>query len=321
MIWASWMDAGVGAGAIRWFRQAKGPGVAIIGAWSHGGGETADPYAQPYGPTEPDHAEKMRMIRDFLDQAMAPEPEEPQRRLIRYVTLGTNAWNETDIWPPADISPSVLFLGDEGRLLPEPADAKTSCDAYEADFNIGSGVETRWTTQLGKPVAYPDQGDGAGWLCYETPALAEDVEITGTPALDLYISSTHEDVMALCHMDDIAPDGRATYLTEGVLRLMHRADLVDDMRLIAGDDIRSFLGDDLRPLEAGAEERFQFPLLPISVVIRKGHKLRFRFAGADKDTFVRIPAVGDPILTFHRGAGKRSRIILPVKGNGKEAFR
>jgi hypothetical protein len=56
-----------------------------------------------------------------------------------------------------------------------------------------------------------------------------------------------------------------------------------------------------------------FGLLPTSVLIKQGHRIRIAIAGHDKDTFTRIPAEETPVLTLQRSGVYASHIDLPVK--------
>jgi hypothetical protein len=55
-----------------------------------------------------------------------------------------------------------------------------------------------------------------------------------------------------------------------------------------------------------------FGLLPTSVLIRKGHRIRIAIAGHDKDTFRRIPAEGTPTITVAKDREYASFFELPV---------
>ena len=55
-----------------------------------------------------------------------------------------------------------------------------------------------------------------------------------------------------------------------------------------------------------------FTLLPVSALIRKGHAIRVAIAGHDKDTFIRVPETGDPVIKIYRQQGSLSWIELPV---------
>jgi hypothetical protein len=48
------------------------------------------------------------------------------------------------------------------------------------------------------------------------------------------------------------------------------------------------------------------------VLIRRGHRIRLAIAGADKDTFRRLPESGDPVLTVGRSRTHASYVELPL---------
>jgi len=56
----------------------------------------------------------------------------------------------------------------------------------------------------------------------------------------------------------------------------------------------------------------RFGLEPISVLVKKGHRVRVAIAGHDKGTFIRIPAEGNPTITVQRNPRALSSIELPV---------
>jgi hypothetical protein len=66
------------------------------------------------------------------------------------------------------------------------------------------------------------------------------------------------------------------------------------------------------PLVPGQIAELKFALQPTSVLIKKGHRLRLAIAGADKDTFARIPETGVPTIKIARNKQNASWIELPV---------
>ena len=66
------------------------------------------------------------------------------------------------------------------------------------------------------------------------------------------------------------------------------------------------------PLVPGQVAELKFGLQPISVLVKKGHRLRVAVAGHDKDTFIRIPAEGAPVIAVQRNIRASSMIELPV---------
>jgi predicted acyl esterase len=53
-------------------------------------------------------------------------------------------------------------------------------------------------------------------------------------------------------------------------------------------------------------------LWPTSVLIKKGHSIRIAIAGADKDTFDRVPAEGTPTYSVYRNKTNISFVELPI---------
>ena len=53
-------------------------------------------------------------------------------------------------------------------------------------------------------------------------------------------------------------------------------------------------------------------VLPTSVVIRAGHRIRVAIAGHDNGLFARIPESGDPVITVETNNVYSSCIELPV---------
>lgn len=58
--------------------------------------------------------------------------------------------------------------------------------------------------------------------------------------------------------------------------------------------------------------------LPTSSLFRKGHRIRFAIAGADKDTFNRYPAEGTPTYIIKRNKNHASFIEIPIIKDKKD---
>ena len=80
----------------------------------------------------------------------------------------------------------------------------------------------------------------------------------------------------------------------------------------------SFKCKDGSPLVPGEITEITFELMPVSVVVRAGHRLRIAIGGADADTFRRIPEEGAPIIMVYRSAARPSNIALPITGRQRQ---
>lgn len=312
--WASWMDSGTAMGALsRYMTWPDAPLRVRIDAGTHGNVLNADPFADvPAGKPVPPFPEQINQIQEFFQRAPG---ENPFERRIDYLTLGANIWQRSDVWPPRDVKPTRFYLAADHALSDAAPTTGRGADEYVVNYEHGTGRQTRWTTSMGgSPVVYKKREE-AGHLmqCYFTEPMARDMELTGTPLADLWITSTHTDGAFIVYLEDVAPNGKVTYLTEGHLRAIHRRELEGPAPFERFGPYRSFCRDDAMPLVPGEVARLRFPVLPISVVIRTGHRIRVGLAGADKDSFARLPATGVPTVTFLRNKAHASSIILPLK--------
>ena len=144
--------------------------------------------------------------------------------------------------------------------------------------------------------------------------MTTDTEITGHPIVTLYVRSTEEDGAFIVYLEDIAPDGKVTYITEGELRGVMRRISDEPPEYKKPGPHRSMLRADAMPLVPGEVAELTFELWATSVLIREGHSIRIAVAGADADTFMRYPRNGAvPTLTVQRNAEFSSVVRLPVR--------
>jgi putative CocE/NonD family hydrolase len=168
-------------------------------------------------------------------------------------------------------------------------------------------------TQMGRPVEYPDRREeDAKLLTYTSAPLDYDLEVTGSPTVTVHLASTHTDGALYVYLEDVGPDGRVSYLTEGLLRLIHRK--TRDPRTapyIPLGVYHSFTEADAEPLVPGETTEVAITLLPTSTVFTKGHSIRVAIAGHDQAKGDRCPSTGSPRLTIARSSVQPSNIQLP----------
>ena len=319
MHWAGWLDSGTAidgalAGRSR-FSTFDAPNVTLIGPWNHGALSTAHVFETPSKPVHPSVDEQWEEVFAFLGRYLNETSvlaEEP--RCVKYFTMGEDCWKTTDVWPPGHIQYQDYHFCADQRLAPTPTIDTHRFDVYEVEFNVGSGTSTRWTTSFGGThVHYPDRAEAdKRLLCYTSSPLQEDLEITGHPIIRLFVSSTHEDGAFIVYLETLAPDGKVYYLTEGMLRAIHRRISEKSPPYENFGPYHSYLREDSLPLVPGEIAELAFKLFPTSVRIPAGYALRLAIAGHDKDTFTRVPTKGSPVVKLHWGSLHPSRIELPV---------
>lgn len=313
--WGSWLDGSTADGVIRRFATYSNPQWGVIGAWSHHYLNHGSPYCAPGNKLRPGQKELWQEMMEYFDHYLKGAPGESYaEKKLFYYTMGEEAWKVTDVWPPAGAATKRWYLAADNGLSPEAPVSDGGADFYKIDFEATTGKTNRWWTQDGVTrVIYKDRAEAdRRLLTYTGPPLAEDVEITGYPVVTLYVTSTADDGAFYVYLEDVNESGKVIYLTEGQIRAIHRrvADSEPSYKLFAPH--HSFLRKDGLPLIPGEVAEMRFGLLPVSVLVRKGHRLRLAIAGHDKDTFARIPEGGEPNITVQRNAVHSSHIELPV---------
>jgi putative CocE/NonD family hydrolase len=308
--WSGWLDGACTLAAIRRYRSLRIPGSRLIlGPWGHGGRYSVSPTSA--GATRFDHQRELIEFFDphLRDQGGAPPVDRP----VRYYTMVEDRWKETDDWPPQAIS-VAYYLGAEGALARVPPVEKGASDVYEVDLSVGTGRESRWDTLMSEgPVAYPDRAEqDRRLLVYETKPLDADLEVTGHPTVTLRVASTAPDGAFFAYLEDVAPGGTVTYVTEGMLRALHRKLSIEPSPLAGIVPLHSYRRADASPLVPGEVAELRFGLFPTSYLFRRGHRIRLALAGADRDHFARIPAEGSPRWQVFRDRSHPSHLMLPA---------
>jgi len=140
---------------------------------------------------------------------------------------------------------------------------------------------------------------------YSSSAFSADTEVTGPVALELYAASSAVDTDFTAKLVDVAPDGFAQNLTEGIVRARYR-DSQEKPTLI----------------NPGQIYRFTIDLWATSNVFRKGHLLRLEVSSSNFPRFDRNLNTGEnPAFavnsvtatnTIYHDGEHPSALILPV---------
>ncbi|WP_340065693.1 CocE/NonD family hydrolase [Ascidiimonas aurantiaca] len=315
LVLTSWMDAGTAEGTLMRLKHFKNPQKVVMMATSHGGDSHASPFVvsdTPIAPV-PGVQEQLQLQLDFFDHYLKNTPNGYEKQpTITYYNLGEETFKESMVWPPAGQSRKKWFLQANGVLGSSAPKETKGYDTYTVDFSASTGTHNRWATQMGKHVLGLNQrnANDSLLLTYTTSPLTKDLQITGTPVVSLQVSSTHKEGALFVYLETVDENGNSTYITEGGLLLEHRKLSKDP---VFGEvPYHSFKKEDAAPMKEHVVEEITFKLWPTSVRIKKGHALRIAIAGADKDTFDRVPPEGTPTYSIFRNENKISFIDIPV---------
>jgi hypothetical protein len=306
------MDAGSADGVIRAFMEGTGPRRAVIGAWTHDLFSNADPYSGRDSEANPPGTYQWEEALNFFDDVLR-KGKTPADRTLRYFTLGEELWKETAAFPIPGTETLRLYLGEGGTLTATPPAAEAGEDPYLVNFEARSSDDPRWLGPLFGDTWYPDRGgEDQKLLVYESAPLEADLEVTGYPVVTLNLTSSHSDGVVIVYLEDAGAIGSVRYVTEGMLRVIHRKEGESPGRWTPPTPYHSFRAEDAEPLVPGEVAKLAFGLQPTSVLFRAGHKIRIAIAGHDASAFRRIPGTGTPELRIQRNEAFSSYIDLPV---------
>jgi uncharacterized protein len=320
LTFAGWLDAGTANGVLSEFTSLPNTQQSWIGPWSHGQGYLADPF-QPSRPlTAAEHQQLNDEVYAFFDQYVKHDGRPDGRHLLHYYTLNAGTWHTTTRWPVAGTRMRRLGLAAGHTLTWRPA--RTAAAAGQPDLlnlnrTAGTGPLDRWNTNFtGDPVVYPNRAAvDRNLLSYTTAPLAKPVQVTGLGRVTLTVTglrgASHGALYA--YLEDVQPDGRVVYVTEGELALADRAlaPRRDNPAWRRLRTPRTFASGSAAPFPLHQPERITFDLLPTSVLFRAGDRIRLTLAAADPSSFQLLPADGQAsyLISHHASA-----VDLPVVG-------
>ena len=315
-----WFD-GFARDTMIWFRNYPNRQKLVMGPWFHGGLAGLD---MP--------AEYLRWFDHWLKGIDNRVLEEPA---LHYWTLNAPAgeeWRAADTWPlPQEQRTAFHFHPgpsgsidsvNDGRLATSAPEVEGS-DSTFVDYTASLGIDNRWTWTAGggtvnevpKPPGlfpYPDmRANDAKGFTYTTAPLSRPMEVTGHPVVRLWVTSSADDGDFFVYLEDVEPEGRSVYVTEGQLRASHRRLAPAPYDRMGLPYHRSYAEDRL-PLVPGAPAELCFDLQPVSFLFRAGHRVRVTVTCADKDSFATPVLDPAPAVSVLRGPACASRIVLPV---------
>lgn len=321
LTFAGWLDAGTANGVLSQFASLPNTQQSWIGPWSHGQGYLADPFQPSRLLTAAEHRQLADRVFAFFDRYVKDGARPDGARLIHYYTLNAGTWHTTARWPVAGTRTRRLYFGGGHMLTWQPGTARPGSDLLHLDPSAGTGPLDRWNTNLtGGPVVYPDRaGVDRKLLTYTSAPLRQATTVTGLGRVTMEVTGIHgaRHGALYAYLEDVQPGGRVTYVTEGELALADRA-LAPAKENPAWRKLRTprtYARADASPFPLGKPQQVTFDLLPTSVRLRPGDRIRIAISAANPDSFQLMPASGQATYRIGHGPASRSFLELPVIGH------
>jgi uncharacterized protein len=284
----------------------------LLGPWEHGGWMNCS----HFNPGPSGFSKTAELLKYFDYHLKGIETGINKEPRVHYYTMGEEKWKSSNTWPPQNTRYTNFYFNEKAQLNTTAPPQFDSFTPYTIDSSFGTGTYSRWRSLMGKlevPFPYFDWNERSASLPhFQTTPFTENVEVTGHGVVVLYVASTATDGAFIAYLEDIDENGKASYITEGEIRALHRK-VSDDPR--AHKDVEevphhTYLKKDGEPLTPGKVEKITFDLLPVSYQFKKGHSLRVSLSGYDKDHFRSITPVGE--WKIYHSTDYPSYISLPV---------
>lgn len=264
-----------------------------------------------------------------------------------YGENGASRFTTSSDWPHPQLSPQRLYLhGDMSLSANSPASAEATHTVTEprppsvktgksSDGNLlqivvtpndGSNLSIsmlQWTLGINLPTMpffndnnTVDQIQSA--LNFETAPLSADYYINGPMQADIWMSSTATEAALSVRVADVAPDGTALPISNGLMSAAYRAVDESRSRYIKGEMIQPwhpFTSTSALPVTPGEIIKVPVEIFPNAALIRKGHKLRVSISASNQaqgiwTTSAQARANGG-VTTIYNDSSHPSSVLLP----------
>jgi hypothetical protein len=309
---SGWFDgSGYSNAAISRFLTRRGRNdFLLLGPWDHGARANISPWRDEPASQFNLFGEVLRFFDQYLMGLPAGMESEPR---VRYYSLHAEEWQAAEDWPPLKAS-AKYYLGAKS-LAPEPG-REASEDSYQVDFTTDTGRKTRFERLglLAVDAYYSDwHGREDRMLTYSTEPFAAPMELSGHAIAHLNMSIDETDASVFVYLSEVDGQGRSHYVSEGMLRALHRKTTDRLRNYTATWPLRGYARGDASPVERNKPFRMVIPLLPVSWVFPKGSWLRMSICGADALHFGQVPHGRPPRFRIACGGADGSFIELPLK--------
>ena len=303
---AGWFDPNVQSdlATITNLRRKSNNYRIAIGPWAH---NMSVPFPGVDFGREASYPVRMMQLAWF-DRWLNDKPGDIPGGPYTIFVMGANKWRDEAEWPLKRAVPTRYYLSPDHALSIVPP--KEGEDNYTYDPR--NPVPTRGGTTCCNPAVFAwgplDQrliGTRPDVLQYVTPALTEDLEVTGPIRVQLHIRTSAPDTDFTAKLIDVFPSGEARLLTDGILRLRYRDGLDKPVLAKPGQDYTI-------TIDAGVT----------SNVFKAGHRIRLDISSSNFPKYDRNLNTGRPIAdekhpatarqTIFRGGVQASHVTLPV---------
>ncbi|MFD0065693.1 CocE/NonD family hydrolase [Streptomyces sp. NPDC056637] len=225
------------------------------------------------------------MLRTWMQESVPPSTSYEER---------PGRWVGEPSWPSPHIEPTEHPLSRHRIGWPGEVPDSTDTLTVRSPLSVGQ-FAGKWASYNAPPdLPYDQREEDGGSLVFETDELTEQVEILGSPTVQLDLSIDEPVAMVAARISDVAPDGRATRITYGLLNLTHYD-----------------TSQEPRPLEPGKRYAATVHLNSVAQAFPPGHRIRLSLSTSYWP--LAWPPPEPAMLSMREGT---SSLTLPVRPAG-----
>ncbi|MCX7743178.1 MAG: CocE/NonD family hydrolase [Flavobacteriales bacterium] len=309
-----WYDGALPNSVIRGLWNNPNTKRVLLGPWDHGPHDNASPYAKSPKVKYDIYGEMLRFFDFYLkNKSNGIDKELP----VKYYTVGEERWKTSTTWPEFNSYKRLYFSSDKVMHF-DSSKVISGQVEYTIDYTAETGPGTRWNSQTtiyryAKHTGYPEREKQIKKnVVFITSPLENDIEINGHIYISLPLKIDATDGQVFIYIDEMDQKGNIRYVTEGMFRLTHQPISVIDNEYKTPEINISYTKHNRRVIIPGKTEVYNFPLLPISYKVKKGHQLIVSIAGADYTHFDHTEVKPEKLI-LDINDYKKAYIQLPIK--------
>ena len=290
----------------------------IVGPWTHARPTKATTKIGDvdFGPEAGFDSEGLivRWFQHWMPAASPPaaQPSDWPGAPVRLFLMGANRWLDAQEWPLSDARPVTYYLhsggnartlAGDGRLTAAaPAGEPADTFAYDPARPVPTGLFGAYSRM---PVDRREIQKRDDVLVFTSDPGSAPLQVVGPIRATLWVTSTAPDTDFTAAVSDVAPDGTARALTDGILRMRYRKSQATPELITPGTPYEI-------TIEVGATGNVFLP----------GHRVRLEISSSNFPRYDRNPNTGAPFAagaatavarqTVFHDATRPSRLVLPV---------
>ncbi len=167
---------------------------------------------------------------------------------VNYFTMGSNTWQTSETWPPANVVMTDYFLSSEGNANTRNGNGKLVAKVPSADkpdsftydpanpvSSYGGNVCCTGNAVTGGAFDQSEMELRDDILVFTSEPLQAGMEVSGFIESTIYLSSDVKDTDVTIKLIDVYPDGKAYNLDETIQRVRYREGYENEMFMEKGN--------------------------------------------------------------------------------------